>query len=94
MQPLAINAQHAVAIHDTLVDFKNILEAAPCEGFEELVGEITTTLGFDIQEMQQDVLDRVVKATGEPVVTGGQSLVVSKAEHDRVLEQLKRYSGE
>lgn len=68
MQPLAINAQHAVAIHDTL--------------------------GFDIQEMQEHVLNQVVEATGKPIVTGGQSLVVPKAEHDRVLEQLKRYSGE
>lgn len=75
--------------YNTVKDFKKIFSGLAVDGLENRSDRLISALNrytrgveleFEKRRLTQDF--------------GSESLVVSKAEHDRVLEQLKRYSGE
>ena len=94
MSQLAFNVDHAIALHDTVEEFQKIVSAMPHEGLDVLRNDLLQDLSLTISDIKQDLFEQVEEVTGSPVQTGGHSAIVSKVEHERVLDLLKRYTGE
>ena len=86
---IALNQVTAKQAYDTVRDVKKILNDLNLNGFDKRVSRLNTSMNRFTRGIELEFEER-----GLVLPKDNQSLVVSKAEHDRVLEQLKRYSGE
>ena len=84
-----VNIEDAIIAHDSVKTLREVLKGVPVTGFEQRADRLVSALNRFTRGVEIDFARGGVK-----VEFGNKSLLVPKTEHDRVLEQLKRYSGE